>query len=126
MASYDPTSPLYGFKLWGFVHDELLMRGPASRAPEAADELARLMIKACDEVCPDYHIKTEPWVADVWSKFVKWPKGKDRDANGRLRVWRLNVAVREWRAELAAAQAEGNTKKALKLRKNLAAVGFAP
>lgn len=67
-ARWDEQSPLYGFKLWNYVHDELLIRGPAERAVVAADELSRVMEQAANEVLVDYPISAGPWVSDVWSK----------------------------------------------------------
>jgi hypothetical protein len=70
LACYDPESPLYGFKLWSFVHDELLLRGPKDRSAGAAIELKKIMEAACLEVIPNYPITADPWCASVWSKHI--------------------------------------------------------
>lgn len=67
-ARWDEASPLFGFKLWNMVHDELLCRGPAERAVRAAAELERIMCGAANEVLTDYPISAGGWVSDVWSK----------------------------------------------------------
>lgn len=103
LASYDPQSPLYGWLLWNFVHDELLMRGPASGAKAAAQELSRLMKAAALEVVPDYPIKVDPWIGDVWSKAI--PDNMDLD-----RPFYLADHARVLRADLEAARAAGADK----------------
>ena len=100
-ARWNPESPLYGFKIWNFVHDEILCRGPASRAHAAAAELARVMCEAADEVLGGLHMKSDPWVSDTWSKFVEDPCGLDEAG-----VWRLDRAIAHWR--------KVDNKKALK------------
>lgn len=69
-ARWDETSPLHGWKIWNMIHDEILMRGPASTAANAARELSRIMVEAASEVLPDYKIAADPWVGNVWSKHI--------------------------------------------------------
>jgi hypothetical protein len=84
-ARWDEASPLYGFKSWNIVHDEILARGPAARAPAAAAELGRIMCEAADEVLYGYRIRTDPWVADVWSKAI--PDNLPVDDDGLVIPW---------------------------------------
>jgi len=66
-----------------FVHDELIVECPEETAPEAADEVSRLMIEAMEEYTPDVPIEAEPALMRRWSKNAE----SIRDANGRLEVW---------------------------------------
>lgn len=115
LACYDPESPLYGFKLWNFVHDELLLRGPQARAKAAAVELQRIMVQAAAEVLPDYPIKADPFRSDVWSK--KIPDNQDLDKPFRLDAW-----IEETRAAYRAAS---DDKVRAKLLESLEDVGAA-
>jgi DNA polymerase I-like protein with 3'-5' exonuclease and polymerase domains len=76
-------SPAYGSRPWGFAHDEILAEVPADRAPEAADEICRLMLKAAQPWVPDVYLTAEP------ALMTRWWKGAEcvRDSNGRLQVW---------------------------------------
>jgi len=55
----DPTSPLYGCYPLVFEHDAFLVEVVASRAKEADDELARLMVEGMRALVPDVQVKTE-------------------------------------------------------------------
>lgn len=103
LSSYDPRSPLYGWKLWNMIHDELLMRGPKEGAPAAAKELARIMVEACAEVVPDYPIAADPWCANVWSKHI--PDGMDVD-----KPWIFADAVESWRHKARTAETDKAAK----------------
>lgn len=79
----EPSSPLYGSRLVNFIHDEFIGEAWEDRAPEAAEEMARLMIKGAKELLPDMEPTTEPSLMAYWSKDAK----TIRDENGRLKVW---------------------------------------
>lgn len=75
-----PDSALYGCRIWGFVHDEILGEAPYERAPEAAEELAEVMRQEFNRFTPDVPTDADPAI------FWRWSKGTDpkRDENGRL------------------------------------------
>lgn len=79
----DKKSPLYGCRLWNFVHDEFILEAPEDRAAEAAEELARLMVKGALPFMPDVPPVVEPWIGYRWSKKAK----SVRDTTGRLVPW---------------------------------------
>ena len=81
----DTSSPLYGTRIVNFIHDEWIGEAPWSRAPEAAEELSRLMIVGAQPYLPDMHIKAEACVMKFWSKKAQTL----RDGNGRLMAWPL-------------------------------------
>lgn len=79
-----PSSPLFGSHLIVFAHDELILESPSNRAPEAAEELARVMVEQMAKYVPDIPIAAEPLVMGRnWSKAA----GPVRDENGRLVPW---------------------------------------
>ena len=62
-------SPLYGFRLVNFVHDELILEGPLDRCSEAAQRLADVMLSEFNEWVIDVPIKkVTPCVMLTWSK----------------------------------------------------------
>lgn len=75
-----PSSPLYGCRVWGYVHDEILAEGPAEQAPEAADHMAQVMAERFNQWVPDVPTTADPAV------FLRWSKGNEgkRDTQGRL------------------------------------------
>ena len=60
-------------------------------APEAAEELARVMCAGAAEVIPDIPVKAEPCVMRYWSKNAETL----RDDKGRLQAWPLDEAEGE-------------------------------
>jgi DNA polymerase I-like protein with 3'-5' exonuclease and polymerase domains len=78
-----PESPLFGCRVFAFVHDEILMEAPLERAHEAAFELARIMVEAMKEWVPDVKISASPALMLAWSKDATMVKDKD----GRLIPW---------------------------------------
>lgn len=64
----EPASPLYGARPVLFIHDEIICEIEISRAPAAADELARLMLKGIKPFLPDLPIQAEAWCSRVWRK----------------------------------------------------------
>ena len=78
------NSALYGFRVVAFVHDELVLEGPATKCSEAATELQHAMEKAMGVYTPDCLTPAEPIVSSIWSKDAKqvWE-------NGKLIPWRV-------------------------------------
>jgi DNA polymerase I len=76
----DTSSALYGSRLVVFVHDELVGECPAEQAPEAGEELARIMRECAQEVCPDVPHGADPYLMSRWTKSAK----TRRDKRGRL------------------------------------------
>jgi DNA polymerase-1 len=64
----DEISPLYGCRPVNFVHDQILMEAPIDRAHEAAVELGRVMVEACNRYLPDVPVKCEPCLSYAWHK----------------------------------------------------------
>lgn len=63
-----PSSALYGCRIWGFVHDEILGEGPIEQAPEAAIELQQVMEQEFNQYVPDVPTTADPAVFWRWSK----------------------------------------------------------
>ena len=78
----EPESPLYGCRAVLFVHDEIILEAPEDRAPEAAEELARVMVEEMRPYLPDVGISADPWCSRVWSKSVETV----REEGGRLAI----------------------------------------
>ncbi len=64
----DETSPLYACRPVNFVHDQILMEVPLERAHEAAIELGRVMVEACNRYLPDVPVRCEPCLSLAWHK----------------------------------------------------------
>lgn len=79
----EPDSPLYGCRIVAYIHDEFILECPADRAPEAAEELARLMMKHANELLRNVPVKTEPVLMSLWCKDAR----ALRDPAGRLVPW---------------------------------------
>lgn len=79
----EPRSPLYGSRVVNFVHDEIIIETPEDRAPEAAEELARLMVSGASVLMPDVPPRAEPVLMRRWSKKAK----AIRDDAGKLVPW---------------------------------------
>ncbi len=77
------STPLYGSRPVNFVHDEIIGETLEADAPEAAEELSRLMVLGAQPWIPDIKLKAEPCVMRVWSKDAETL----RDTNGRLMAW---------------------------------------
>ena len=71
---------LRGCGISAFIHDEILLEAPTECAPEAGDELARVMREAMVQMTPDVPSDVETVLMSRWDKHAK-PK---RDENGRL------------------------------------------
>ena len=81
-----PSSPLYGSRPVVFMHDELILEVPESRASEAADRLAVVMIEAMQKWIPDVPIKAEPVLMRRW-----WKEAKTVRVNGKLVPWEPKI-----------------------------------
>lgn len=64
----DPESSLYGSRPVNFVHDQIITETPVATAHEAAAEMGRIMIEACNRYLPDYPVKCEPCLSHTWEK----------------------------------------------------------
>jgi DNA polymerase-1 len=76
-AWMEPKSPLFGAKPVLFIHDEIICEVEESKAPSAADELARLMLKGIQPCIPDLPIQAEAWCSRVWCKGLDELRGAD-------------------------------------------------
>lgn len=85
----EPSSPLYGSRPVNYVHDEFIVECPEGKAPEAGEELARLMKRGADEYLPDVPTQTAPLLMRQWSKDAKTV----RDTSGRLSIWDTSAAA---------------------------------
>lgn len=82
------TSPLYGFHLVNYVHDEIIMEGPLDRCSDAAKRLSAIALTVFNEwidLVPIKAEKMEPTVMLCWSKDA----APILDANGNLLPWDL-------------------------------------
>lgn len=79
----EELSPLFGCRPKAFLHDEIMIEAEEDRAPEAAEELSRVMNAAALKYIPDVPIQSEPSISRCWYKDAK----SVRDLNGRLLVW---------------------------------------
>jgi DNA polymerase I-like protein with 3'-5' exonuclease and polymerase domains len=78
-----PSSPLYGSRPIGFIHDEILTEVPAERLHEAALEKGRIMREQFDRFVPDVPSRTEA------TAMLRWSKNAEAvyDERGRLVPW---------------------------------------
>lgn len=81
---YDPrhrASPLYGTRANALIHDEIFMEAPETRAAEALERCAVVMVEAMQRWLPDIPVSADPALMRRWSKAAGNPV---RDAGGRL------------------------------------------
>lgn len=64
----DPNSPLFGYRIVNFVHDEIIIEGPREVCHEAAVRMKEIMEDAGRRWCPDCPPKATPSVMRAWSK----------------------------------------------------------
>lgn len=77
------SSPLYGWRMVNFIHDEFILEGPEESCHEAALELGEIMQSVAPIWLPNMgSIGTEPYAARRWSKAAKQVK-----VNGRIVPW---------------------------------------
>lgn len=84
LACFDPASALYGFRIWNFVHDEILLEGAASGCAAAAIELKSICEREFNKWCPSSPTQWDPVIAAVWSKKAKTVT----DAAGVYKEWK--------------------------------------
>lgn len=82
-ACFTPGSALYGWRMWNFVHDEILLEGPCAGAREAAKLLQQIMEQAFNRYVPDVPTHAEPFITPIWSKKCETV----RNATGELETW---------------------------------------
>ena len=83
-ASYnEPDSPLYGYRPWNIVHDEIIGECTLDRIHEASIEFKRLMEEGINYYIPDVPTTVEPVAMMFWSKEAK----PVFDERGRLIPW---------------------------------------
>jgi DNA polymerase-1 len=80
---YKSSGVLAGTRPWGFQHDEILAEIPEAVAPQAADEMCRIMLEAAQKWTPDVKVTSEPALSRRW-----W-KGAEclRNDKGVLQIW---------------------------------------
>jgi hypothetical protein len=78
-----PESPLYGCIGGAFIHDEIILEDPESKASQAAKRLGYLMVKAMEQYIPDVPIKAEPLIMRRLYKAAEPTFGPD----GELIPW---------------------------------------
>src|SRR3990172_11188659 len=78
----DPDSPLFGFRVWNLVHDELVLEGPIDRVHDAGERLRAIMEREFNFYTPSFPTPVEVISCNVWSKEAK-PCFKD----GKLALW---------------------------------------
>ena len=77
------TSPLYGWRSWLSIHDEILLEGPEEEADAAARRLREVMEMALAVFTPDVVVEAEPGVGRRWSKGFK----PAFDSDGKFVPW---------------------------------------
>lgn len=82
-AYVESSSPFYGSRPLLLLHDEVIAEVPETRAHEAAEEMARLMLAAAADHIPDVTMRAEPALQRRWYKGAKTV----RDNTGRLVPW---------------------------------------
>lgn len=79
----DTSSALYGARLVNFVHDECIIEVEETRAHEAAERLAAVMVARMSDYIKNIPITASPALMTRWSKEAS----EVRDAAGRLIPW---------------------------------------
>lgn len=78
------TSPLYGSRIWAFLHDEFVLEIPVDRAHEAAERQCEVQIQAAKEWMPDLKITAAPALMRRWAKKAKTVRWKCPTATGEV------------------------------------------
>ena len=76
-------SPLYGCVGGAFIHDEIILEAPITKAAQAAKRLGQIMVAAMQKYIPDVPIKAEPLIMPRLYKAAE-PR---YDAEGNLIPW---------------------------------------
>lgn len=64
----DTDSPLFGVRMWNFIHDEFLFIGPTDTAHLWATEASRIMVEAMRAYTPDVAQSAPPALMQRWYK----------------------------------------------------------
>lgn len=80
-------SPLYGSRIWGFLHDEFVVEMPLDRAAEAGARQAEVQIEQAKIWLPDLKVTAAPALMYRWAK-----KAKTVYREGRLVPWDTALA----------------------------------
>jgi len=68
---------LAGWRVWNFVHDEVLIRGPEDDVDRALPLAQDIMERKAQLWVPNVRIRTEATVSRVWSKHAELIRGED-------------------------------------------------
>ena len=83
LHSAGKDDPLYGSKLWLYVHDEISIISPREKASKAAIRLGEIMEEAAGLLLPDVGCKAEPYITEQLSKAA----GPVFNESGELVPW---------------------------------------
>lgn len=64
----DERSPLFGCRVWGFIHDEFLLMGPRDSAHAWAQEASTIMVDAMMKYTPQVKQAAPPALMERWYK----------------------------------------------------------
>jgi hypothetical protein len=81
----DTDSPLYGVRMWAFIHDEFLFEGDEDTAHLWAPAAARIMVAEMKKYTPDVKVGAEPALMRRWLKGAEPVYTPD----GKLTLWSL-------------------------------------
>jgi len=82
-ATYTQGDPLEGCRAVAFIHDELIIEAPESRAAEAANRLSELMVEGMTHYIKDVTISATPHLMRRWYKDAE----PSYDESGILVPW---------------------------------------
>ncbi len=78
-----PTSALYGYRMWNFVHDEIILEGPEKGSHEAALELAAVMVEESEKIMTHVPVRASAAIMRRWYKKAE----AVFDDSGRMIPW---------------------------------------
>ncbi len=99
----DTRSPLFGCHMVNSANAQFLVEAPEEQAPEAAEELARLMVDGATPFFKGVSLVAAPLLMGRWSAKAK----AIRDEHGRLVPWDLQAAPPSWLSYATAPVAGG-------------------
>lgn len=79
----DPSSPLFGCRVWNFIHDEFLLLGPEGTSHLWAPEASRIMVEQMRVYTPSVRQAAPPALMRAWHKDAE----PIYNADGELLVW---------------------------------------